>query len=62
VIEFIGPGIVLGTGEMAQLLRLYTILPEDTSSIPSTHIGWLITTPALGSDTSDLHRPALICS
>jgi len=27
-----------GTGEMAQQLRILTVLPEDHSLLPSTHI------------------------
>jgi hypothetical protein len=27
--------------EMAQWLRACTALPEDLSSVPSTHVGWL---------------------
>ena len=31
-------------GDMSQLLRAYTTVVEDPSLVPSTHIGWLITT------------------
>jgi hypothetical protein len=29
---------ILGVREMIQLLREHTILPEDPSSVPSTHV------------------------
>lgn len=35
-------------GEVAQQLRVHVVIPEDWSSVPTTHIGWLTTakTPA----------------
>ena len=32
-----------GAEELAQQLTAYTALPEDQSSVPSTHVKWLTT-------------------
>lgn len=45
--------------EIAQRLRIFTVLAENQSSVPSIHTGWLATTYITSfkqSDTSDLHR------
>lgn len=34
----------MGAGKMVQWSRVLIILPEDLSSVPSTHTGWLTTT------------------
>jgi hypothetical protein len=47
------------SGLLAPYLRVCTVLPEDLSSIPSTHIRWLTTTfnsSCKGSDTSGFCR------
>jgi hypothetical protein len=41
-------------GEMAQWLRTCTVLPEDLTSNPSTHIEWLTITCNFGSRGSDV--------
>jgi hypothetical protein len=35
--------ISCGAEELAQQLIAYTALPEDQSSVPSTHVKWLTT-------------------
>lgn len=35
--------VLIRTGEMSPLLGPFTALPEDTSSVPSTHVRWLTT-------------------
>jgi hypothetical protein len=32
----------MNAGEMAQVLRGCTVLPEDPSLVPSFHVGWVI--------------------
>ena len=34
-----GKEILIDRKEIAQQLRLYTVLPEDSSSVPSTNVG-----------------------
>jgi hypothetical protein len=40
-------------GEKAELSKGCTILAEDSSSVPSTHLGWLTTTNNSNARDSD---------
>lgn len=43
--------------KMAQQLKMYTVLTEDLSSVPSTHIRWLITTCNSSTRTDTFFQP-----
>lgn len=47
----------MNAGEMAQLLRGCTVLPEVPSLVPSIHVGWVINivTPGNMMPSSGLH-------
>ena len=47
------------TGEMVQQLRALAVLPEDLSSVPSTHTGW--STNTVYFSFRDPQSPSLTC-